>query len=508
MDQLMRVELKAQITTDTADTLIVPCLKNQALSPELQSRFEKAGISSAELLKDYCGEFKEVFWTYLPWENGSSKRVFLLGLGENPGFVQMLTALRSFIHRYRSKLSASIGLYVSHWQEDGPWRRHLEAALNGIYLGRYQLGMYKTEDNKPAPFQEDQASVQIFLPENRWEQAQQVLQRVRHIASTQLEIFDLVNKPSNFVTPQALAQWAEKSGKNLGFQVKVLEKPALEQEGFHALLAVNRASIDPAVFIVMDYQPKGRVPAATICLIGKGVTFDTGGLSIKPSSNMHFMKSDMGGAAAVLGAVEVAAKLNIPLRVIGLIPSTDNSVDGLAVKPNEVISSYSGKTIEIIDTDAEGRLILADGLSYAVRNFQPDVLIDLATLTGSTIRTLGYSAGGLFCNNDRLADALLRIGDSIGERLWRFPMWDDYKDGIKSDIADVKNFSGKPTAGAIYAAKFLEVFIDGHPSWAHLDIAGVAVTDSEFGIQKTATAYGVRLLLEYFEDLIEQKLMG
>lgn len=197
---------------------------------------------------------------------------------------------------------------------------------------------------------------------------------------------------------------------------------------------------------------------------------------------MHFMKSDMGGAAAVLGAVEVAAKLNIPLRVIGLIPSTDNSVDGLAVKPNEVISSYSGKTIEIIDTDAEGRLILADGLSYAVCNFQPDVLIDLATLTGSTIRTLGYSAGGLFCNNDRLADALLRIGDSIGERLWRFPMWDDYKDGIKSDIADVKNFSGKPTAGAIYAAKFLEVF-DGHPSWAHLDIAGVAVTDSEFGIQ-------------------------
>ena len=377
--------------------------------------------------------------------------------------------------------------------------------MNGILLGRYHLGIYKTEENKPAPFQEEEAALQVFLPENRLTLAKDVVKRAEQIASTQLEIFDLVNKPSNYVNPQALANWAEKCGNSLGFRVSVLDKPALEKEGFHALLAVNQASVDPAVFIVMDYLPKDQEPVGTVCLIGKGVTFDTGGLSIKPSSNMHLMKSDMGGAAAVLGAVEVAAKLQVPLRVIGLIPSTDNSVDGRALKPNEVISSYSGKTIEVIDTDAEGRLILADGLSYAVRNFKPDVLIDLATLTGSTIRTLGYTAGGLFSNNDQLANSLLRIGESTGERLWRLPIWDDYKDGIKSDIADVKNFSGKPTAGAIYAAKFLEAFIDGHPSWAHLDIAGVAMTDSEFAIQKSATAWGVRLLVEFFEDMVQQK---
>ncbi|MBK6902568.1 MAG: leucyl aminopeptidase [Saprospirales bacterium] len=497
----MRVELKTRITAETADVLVVPCFKNQVLPREWLGRFEKAGISDSDLAKDFCGDPKEVFFAYLPWDT-SPKKVYLLGLGENPGFSGVLAALRSFIHRYRAKLPACIGLSIDHWTEDGPWLRNLEAALNGVYLGRYQLGMYKTEDNKPSPFQEDKAELQIFLPENRKEQASGALNRVHMIASTQLEIFDLVNKPSNHITPQALAQWAEKCGREQGVQVRIIEKPALEKEGFHALLAVNKASTDPAVFIVMDYQPKEQAPLATICLIGKGVTFDTGGLSIKPSANMHYMKSDMGGAAAVMGAVEVCAKLGLPLRVIGLVPATDNSVDATAVKPNEIISSYSGKTIEVIDTDAEGRLILADGLSYAVRNYKPDVLIDLATLTGSTIRTLGYTAGGLFCNNDHLADSLIRVGDRVGERLWRLPIWDDFKDGIKSDLADVKNFSGKPAAGAIYAAKFLEVFIDGHPSWAHLDIAGVAVTDSEFGLQKTATAYGVRLLLEYFEDLI------
>ena len=217
------------------------------------------------------------------------------------------------------------------------------------------------------------------------------------------------------------------------------------------------------------------------------------------------MKSDMGGAAAVLGAVELAAKFRLPLRVTGVVPSTDNSVDAHSLQPSEVISSHSGKTIEIIDTDAEGRLILADALSYAARNLQPDVLIDLATLTGATVRTLGSVAASLFANDDQLSLALIRAGEACGERLWPFPLWDEFKDGLKSDIADVKNLSSKPTAGAIYAAKFLEVFIENHPRWAHLDIAGVALTDSEFASQKSATAYGVRLLLEYLESLTDKK---
>jgi leucyl aminopeptidase len=253
----------------------------------------------------------------------------------------------------------------------------------------------------------------------------------------------------------------------------------------------------------MEYKPKGK-SLRTIGLVGKGVTFDTGGLSIKPSTNMHYMKSDMGGAAAVLGTLEMAAKLELPLHVVGVIPTTENSVDSLSTKPGDVIGSYLGKTIEVIDTDAEGRLILADGLTYAVKHYQPDVLIDLATLTGSCIRTLGTYAGGLFSNNDELVGKLNDSADRTGERLWRLPLWDDYKKELKSDVADLKNFSGSPSAGAITAAKFLEEFIEKHPAWAHLDIAGVAVSDSEFASQKSATGFGIRLLIDYMLGLVAE----
>jgi len=254
---------------------------------------------------------------------------------------------------------------------------------------------------------------------------------------------------------------------------------------------------------VLEYKPATAQTGQTIGLVGKGVTFDTGGISIKDSTNMHLMKSDMGGAAAVLGTVELAAKLQLPVHLVGVIPSTENSVDGDSTKPGDVIGSYAGKTIEVIDTDAEGRLILADALAYVIKNHQPDVLIDLATLTGSVIGTLGYVAAGLFTTNDTLANTLLNVSDKTGEKLWRLPMWDDYKEDLKSDVADVKNYHGKPFAGAIMGAKFLEVFTSKHPAWAHLDIAGTAFTDSEFGSQKNATAYGIRLLTTYLSQLIE-----
>ncbi|HEV7381463.1 MAG TPA: M17 family metallopeptidase, partial [Dyadobacter sp.] len=191
----------------------------------------------------------------------------------------------------------------------------------------------------------------------------------------------------------------------------------------------------------------------------------------------------------------------IPVRVIGIIPSTENSVDGSAMKPGDVIGSYAGKSIEVIDTDAEGRLILADGLAYAVKQFNPDILIDLATLTGSVIQTLGFEAAGLFTPNDDLARDLTVAGENTGERLWRLPVWDEYKEEISSDVADFKNYHGKPLAGAIVAAKFLEVFTDSHPCWAHLDIAGTAFGDNEFAPGRAGTAYGVRLLRKFLSDL-------
>lgn len=335
--------------------------------------------------------------------------------------------------------------------------------------------------------------------------AQEALTRAEAIANTQLQMLDLMNAPANYKKPQTLADWAVASGNQFGYSVTVLDKAELERQKLGALLSVSQGSDVPPVLIIAEYKPEGVENPRKVGLVGKGVTFDTGGVSIKTSSNMHLMKSDMGGAAAVLGTVEVAAKLKLPIHVIGIVPSTENSTDGRSTKPGDVVTAYSGKTIEIIDTDAEGRVILADGLGYMVRNYQPDVLIDLATLTGSVIATLGYHAAGLFTPNDDLAAMLTKAANQTGERLWRLPVWDAYTEDIKSDVADIKNYSGKPVAGAISAAKFLEVFSEKHPAWAHLDIAGMAFSDTEFGSQKNATGFGIRLLIAYLQLILAGK---
>ncbi|NNE29388.1 MAG: leucyl aminopeptidase, partial [Saprospiraceae bacterium] len=254
-----------------------------------------------------------------------------------------------------------------------------------------------------------------------------------------------------------------------------------------------------------EYKGKSRKKnPPKVGLVGKGVTFDTGGISIKGTRNLHYMKSDMGGAAAVLGTVEAAARLKLPIHLIGIVPATDNCVDALAIKPGDVIGSYSGKTIEVIDTDAEGRLILADGLYYMQKHYAPEVMIDLATLTGSSFRTFGFEAAALFSKNTRLANQLQSSGDKTGERCWRLPLWDVYGPEMDSDIADIKNYHGKPFAGAITAAKFLEAFTNDHSAWAHLDIAGVAFNSIGLSDDKSGTGYGVQLLVNYLSQYISK----
>ena len=213
------------------------------------------------------------------------------------------------------------------------------------------------------------------------------------------------------------------------------------------------------------------------------------------------MKSDMGGAAVVLGVMELVAKLQLNVNIVGVVASAENAVDSKSYRPGDVITSYSGKTIEIIDTDAEGRLVLADGLSYIIKKFQPEHLIDLATLTGSVVQTLGYSAAGMFTNNSEMAKKMSEIGFEINERVWQLPLFEDFEADLHSDIADLRNFSGKPIAGAITAAKFLEAFTDSHEKWMHLDIAGVAFGDSSYSKMKSATGYGVQLVTNFIKSL-------
>ncbi|MGB3798232.1 MAG: leucyl aminopeptidase family protein, partial [Lewinella sp.] len=318
------------------------------------------------------------------------------------------------------------------------------------------------------------------------------------LSDVQNRVRALVDAPANKKRAQDLAAWAIESGKTYDYKVRVLDKAACEQEGLHALLAVNRGSEDPAVLIVMEYRGGAQEEDLT-AIIGKGVTFDTGGVSIKGSQNLHLMKSDMGGAAATFGAVEAAARLKLPVNLVGIVPATDNSVDALSIKPSDVIESHAGKTIEIIDTDAEGRLIMADGLSYAIKHFSPTTLIDVATLTGSAVRTFGYVCAATLSKNEELVEQFRRAGDACGERVWPLPPWDDFAKGLESDVADVKNFSGNPLHGATDAFKFLENFTHGHERYIHFDIAGVALKQGPFAKDRQATGYGVRLFVEWLQ---------
>jgi leucyl aminopeptidase len=472
-----------------------------------------------------------------------SGELFLVGLGDQCTASVLYRTMRKFSADHRSLLSKETGLLVDGSllsgvkspSKDGKsrvWFAHdtrektisgmaeaIDFLVNGLFTGTYRLDQRKS-DKEHHPLKELVLLYDDAADENAhgttgetaaatietWKRA---AERGRIIADAQSQAMQLVNIPSNWKTPQQFAKIAADIARRLQIECKILDENRLLHDGFELLLAVNRGSEYPARFVVLDYQgpAAGTAPRDIphICLVGKGVTFDSGGLSIKPSESMVWMKCDMGGAATVLAATEAIVRLNLPVRLSVVIPLTENLVDARSIKPGDIIGSYSGKTVEIIDTDAEGRLILADALSWTVRNLKPDHIIDLATLTGAAVRTFAQHGSAAFCNASGLANVLLDAAATTGERIWPLPLWSEYNDDIRSDIADVRNFSGKPTAGSISAAKFLEAFIEDHPSWAHLDVAGTVFGDTEFGKQKNATGYGVRLLAEAVEQLASEQ---
>ena len=472
--------------------VIIPLLADDQLKSHLAIIAESVGIKATILQNDFKANQEETYYLSTP----DTPKLILLGIGNTMSFSAVSKSFKLLSHRDKNKLDSNIIIDFTKVEETPEM---VEASINGLTLGSYNVAMYKTDKADKHPLENPKATIKAVTSITR-ATAQKAIQKGLETALTQMSIMNLVNAPGNKATPEYLAQWAKKSGKKYGFKVKVLNKRQCLTEGLHALLAVNKGSEYPPTFIVMEYIPTAKRKYKKVGLVGKGVTFDTGGLSIKGSQNMHYMKCDMGGGAAVLGTMELAAKLKLPVHLIGIVPATDNCVDATAVKPGDVIQSYAKKTIEIIDTDAEGRLILADGIAYMNKKYKPNVLIDLATLTGSCVRALGYNAGGLFTNNDELAKDLYDAGMESGEKLWRLPLWDDYKHEMNSDVADIKNFSGRPTAGAITAGKFLEFFTNKHSNWAHLDIAGVAFGDSGLSKEKSSTAYGIHLLVTYLKN--------
>jgi leucyl aminopeptidase len=307
---------------------------------------------------------------------------------------------------------------------------------------------------------------------------------------------DLVNLPPNICTPSYLAERAEEMARSAGLKCEVLGRQQISTLKMGALLGVAQGSDTPPRFIILEHNADKADDMETIVLVGKGVTFDTGGYSLKPKDGMIGMKADMGGGAAVIGAMGIIAGLNLPLHVVGLVPASDNMVSSKAYRPQEVLTASNGKTIEIISTDAEGRLLLADALVYA-RRYEPAAVVDIATLTGSCVVALGHAAGGLFGTDETLKATVIRAGAATHERVWSMPIYNEYVKALESDTADTKNSGGRP-GGAGVAAAFLRQFVD-YPAWAHIDMAGMVTDakDTPYIPAKGATGYGARLLAQF-----------
>jgi leucyl aminopeptidase len=373
---------------------------------------------------------------------------------------------------------------------DEPVWENIGLALGeGAALSLYKYNRYITSDKKQTV-----RSVSIISPDRRrTEQMQGGLALASVLCESIYLARDLENAPPNEIFPESLARIAQAAGRKSGFRVTVLNESRIKAMKMGGLLGVAQGSSRPPRFLIMEYRPRSRgVP--TLVIVGKGVTFDAGGISIKPSAGMAEMKMDMSGAAAVIGTMQAAARLKLAVHLVGLVPATENLPGGRAMKPGDILRHLNGKTSEVDNTDAEGRLILADALSYAER-FKPDAVIDLATLTGAVVVALGHFATGMLGNDPRLMARLKEAGERTYERVWELPMFEEYEKLIKSEVADVKNVGGR-WAGAITGAMFLKQFIGGYP-WAHLDIAGTAMMEeaSDY-ISKGGSGIGVRLLID------------
>ena len=447
---------------------------------------------------DFGGARDETSLIYLPGASGA--RLLLVGLGkpdETPA--QREVAARTAIRRaaaVAARRARALGTGAVTFAVPAALRGGVtpadfaQVAAEGAGQGAWQFDELKSPNGERKP---PVTSITIAVEPGDEAAARPGFRIGQAVAEGQALARRLQFLPPNTCTPEYLGEVAQQLGTTHGFTVTVLDREQMRKEGMGAALAVAQGSRTEPRFIVLEYRGAGD--AAPVVLVGKGVTFDTGGISIKPAAQMEEMKYDMSGAAAVLGAFEALGRLKPKLNVIGAIPSADNMPDGSAYRPADVVKSHSGKTIEIVNTDAEGRLLLADALSY-VRRFKPAAVLDAATLTGAAVIVLGHAASAIMGSDEALVEEVRRAGDRAGERVWPLPMYDDYRDLIKSDIADIKNSGGRP-AGTITAGWFLREFADGYP-WVHIDVAGTAYTDADSPpLAKGPAAVPTRLFVEF-----------
>jgi leucyl aminopeptidase len=486
----------APASQGSAELLVIPVFEQDDLG-DLGGLDAATGgeVSRARASGEFRGKLFELFFTPAGREGWKVRRVVLVGAGPRAEFtterLRRIATTAGLAARQRRVSNVSL-LYRPHERIEAP--RAAQALAEGIVLANYNGASYKTGDEPRGWI--DAAEVVVPSGPKTLDAA---VERGRVLGECSNLARALANEPSNTLTPRVFADRAAALAKAAGITVDILDEKRIEQLGMGLLLGVARGSVEPPRVIVLKYEPKGAPRTPVLGLVGKGITFDTGGISIKPAENMDRMKDDMAGGAAVLGATIAAARLEAPVRIVTVIPATENMPSGTAVKPGDVLRGASGKTVEVLNTDAEGRLILGDGMWYAQQQGATH-LVDVATLTGACIVALGKSTTGLFGNHDGWRDAVLRAADRAGDRSWPMPTYPDYFEQLKSEIADFSNTGGRP-AGAITAALFIKEFVQERP-WAHLDIAGTAWADEAKPYQpKGATGVAVRTLAELALDV-------
>jgi len=460
-------------------------LSSRAQALDAQSQGYLSRILAEGDLEGECGQY--LLLHQVP--NITATRILLVGCGSPE--LSLLSYKRVLTHT--AQVLKSLGATTAHCDlhnlavlgltESVKLRLAIEIFNDKLHIEPF----FKTEPPASPRLQE----IIFILPESEdLESLQAALNEAQVIAMAKQWVRYVGNLPANICTPTYLADEARALAKtNSAISVEVLGEPELNSLGLNAILAVGSGSDQPSQLILLSYQGAAR-QEAPIVLVGKGVTFDSGGLSLKGRDHMMDMKMDMCGAATVMAALQAAATLKLPLNLHAVMPCVENLPDGHSFRPSDVITSYSGKTIEVTDTDAEGRLILCDALTYAQKHFNPEVIIDVATLTSAIVVALGHEFTGLFCNNSRLSDALVQAGRHSEDPVWPMPLSEAYHEYLKSTVADMKNLPKEMAARSCTAAAFLEKFIDSGRAWAHLDIAGTAM-------QKSATGRGVSLLVHY-----------
>lgn len=497
----MKIQLSSPDVLDARTDCLVVGVRENAQQPQSTRKIDKATkglIGSLMRSGDIDGRPGSTLMVPSP-AGIEAKRLLLVGIGDKPDVDDFANATRAAARQLCSSRSVSAVVALTEIAVSGADPRARARMLSqAIEEAGYRFNQLKSAKGKEAARRECTVTRVTLSGGSTKNDAsmRKGIQEARAIAHGVSLAKDLGNLPGNICTPSYLANQAKKLGKSHKLKVNVLDEAKMKALGMGALLSVSRGSREPARLIIMEHQGGSRSDPPVV-LVGKGLTFDAGGISLKPAGAMDEMKYDMCGGASVFGALVAAAELNLKLNVIGIVPSSENLPDGAANKPGDIVTSMAGKTIEILNTDAEGRLILCDALTYAER-YKPAAVIDIATLTGACLVALGHPATGLFSPDDDLADELIACGETARDRAWRMPIWDEYQKQLDSPFADMANIGGR-TAGAVTAACFLARFTK-KLTWAHLDIAGTAWHS---GANKGATGRPVPMLVRFLINRAE-----